>query len=339
MKHLKMCIDKLMEEKTLQNIAVKVVEGEHVLYEGYHSAEGYVDESTLFDMASVTKIVATTTLALMALDRGLFTLDDSVSGFFACGQEKEKITVQNLLTHTIGIGHKPLNVEGNSYENIGEQILKIPADIPIGSDVLYSCPAFILLGKILEKVFDKRLDVLFSELVCAPLGMESTCFCPKERNNIINHNSDEELRGVVNDYNCRFLGGVAGNAGVFSNMRDMSRYAQFLLRSGAPLISKETFERAVQNYTPAMAQDRGLGFLYVKERYAQTGGLFHAGSFGHCGHTGQSVFVHRESGLNMILLTDATASTIKKYGKSRYDEVKDMRRKIHGAIKKELEGF
>ena len=109
----------------------------------------------------------------------------------------------------MGVGHKALNKEGNSYENIAEKILDIPSDIPIGADVRYSCPGFILLGKILEKIFGMPLNECFNELVAKPLGLENTSFLPLNRRNAVNSNLDKEKCGIVNDYNCQFLGGVA----------------------------------------------------------------------------------------------------------------------------------
>ena len=209
--------------------------------------------------------------------------------------------------------------------------------IPVGSDVIYSCLAFILLGKILEKAYGKPLDVLLDELVCKPLCLNSTCFCPQSKTNIVNSNLDETQLGIVNDFNCQHLGGVAGNAGVFSNINDITDYVTMLIKKGYPIISKNTFEKATRNYTAKMAESRGLGYLYVDERYPQTGNLFPVGSIGHCGHTGQSVFVDLKSGLYVIILSDATISIEKKYGRSKYEEVMQMRTDIHNAIKKDFE--
>ncbi len=337
MKHLLSCIEKYAQQNTLQNIALGIGKEDHLIYETYFSKDGSINENTLFDMASVTKILCTTSLALIALDQGLLSLDSCVSDFFPCPPEKAQMTIYNLLTHTMGIGHKSLKAPHITYETVEKTILEIPSDTPIGSDVLYSCPGFILLGKILEKVFGGKLNILFEKFVCAPLSMNDTCFLPKERKNIINHNLDSEKCGIVNDYNCQHLGGVAGNAGVFSNIHDVTLYAKMMLAHGAPIISKETFTKAIQNHTSDMSEDRGLGYLYVTERYPQTGTLFPHGSFGHCGHTGQSVFVDPSSGLYVIILSDATLCSMKKHGKTRYEEVKQMRADMHRAIRQDLE--
>ena len=278
--------------------------------------------------------MATTSLALIAIDKGLLQLNDTVGKFYPT---EKGLTIKNLLTHTMGIGHKSLKKEGNTYENIAEKILDIPEDIPIGTDVLYSCPGFILLGKILEKIFCEPLNECFDKFVAAPLGLVNTSFLPQNKHNAVNANINESMRGVVNDYNCRYLGGVAGNAGLFSTISDVTKYVRFLQNRGRPLIEEKTFLSAVQNHTEGMSASRGLGFLYVDKRYEQTGGLFEDGAIGHCGHTGQSVFVDYRSGLYVIILSDATVSTVRKYGKVHIDEVKDMRTRLHKAIKCDLQ--
>ena len=261
---------KAVEFTGLKNLAVKVGLGANVLFEKYYSSEfsgEKFNETTLFDMASVTKAAATTLIALYALDTGKIQLTDPLSKYFVCGNDKKNITVQNLLTHTFGYGYKSLVRQGITYENVAQEILEIPLDIPAGRNVLYSCPAFILLGKILEKVFEDRLDRLFDRLIAAPLSLENTCFLPKIRlkstKNIVNSNLEEEKRGVVNDYNAQFLGGVAGNAGLFSNMRDMTKLVRFLQNKGKGLIGEATFVAAIKNYTEGMNESRALGFLYV----------------------------------------------------------------------------
>ncbi len=322
-------INLLLEEKSAEHIAVRVGRGDEILYETFRGA----NSETLFDMASVTKIMVTTSLCLIAMDRGLLSVEDNVSDFF---ETNKPLKIKNLLTHTIGFGYKELFAKYEDNQNIAEKILQIPEDIPINSDVIYSCPAFILLGKILEKVFDMPLDKAFDTIVAKKLDLKSTCFNPRERDNIVNANLDEKMLGIVNDNNCRFLGGVAGNAGLFSNISDITKYVKMVLNCGYPLFNKETFEMAVKNYTVKMKESRALGFLYVDDRYKQTGKLFSGGAIGHCGHTGQSVFMDYRSGLYVIILSDFTLSTIKKYGREAYDEVKKARERLHNAILSDL---
>ena len=334
---LQQYVDALFERGETRNLALRVGYGNEIVIQLIKSADDpALDADTLFDMASVTKIMVTTSLALIAIDRGLLSPADKVSRFFPVPEDKRELSVRHLLIHTMGIGHKPLYKSEPSYDRVAEHVLDIPSDIDIGSQVRYSCPGFILLGKIVEQVFGDRLDRLFSNLVATPLGMSASCFLPETSRHMVNANKTEEEKGLVNDLNCRTLGGIAGNAGLFSTLDDTSRFARMMLDMGAPLISERTFTAAVRNYTDGMSENRGLGFLYVGESYAQTGGLFPVGSFGHCGHTGQSVFVHPESGLYAVILSDATASMVKKYGKENYEGVKQMRHDLHAAIKKDL---
>ena len=134
MKHLEQSVDALFQGKLLQNIAVRVTMGDKPVFDFFRSAPEYapVTSKTLFDMASVTKIIVTTPLALMALERGEFTLDTPASSFFP-GETRTDITIRHLLTHTMGIGHKPLNIPGNTYDNIVSYIFSIPADVPVGT--------------------------------------------------------------------------------------------------------------------------------------------------------------------------------------------------------------
>jgi len=331
MKHTEHVVNRLKEEGLLQNIAIRVGRYDAVLGEWY--SEG-IDSKTLFDMASVTKIMATTTLALLAIDAGELKTTDPISKFFPVPQRYEPLTVWHLLTHTSGIGGRDLRGEGITYRNIAAHILSLEGGL-VGSEVVYSCPSFILLGKVLETVYQKPLDVLFREKIAQPLGMTRSGFCPgKAADNLVNSNLEHEKRGMVNDYNCQFLGGVAGNAGLFSNVEEITLYVRTLLNT--PFLSKTVLDAAARNHTPGMAEARGLGFVYVDERYRQTGTLFPVGTIGHCGHTGQSVFFNRESGCYAIILSDATISTTKKYGSEHYDEVIQIRETLHNAIKEDL---
>jgi CubicO group peptidase (beta-lactamase class C family) len=328
-------VERLFSEGTVSSVALKVGRYGDVLFEKYASKDKNINENTLFDMASVTKIICTTTLALEAMDEGILDPSDSVGRFFDLPSDKKELTVGHLLTHTMGYGHKSLNKDHVNQDNVADYILNIPCDESIGSKVIYSCPAFILLGKILEKLYQKPLDIIFKDKVTVPLKMSSTGFGGRGEN-LVNSNISPDMAGIVNDYNCRHLGGVCGNAGVFSCMKDLSLYVSMLLSRGADIISRETFEKAVKNYTEGKGDSRGLGFLIADENYAQASGLFAPRGFGHCGHTGQSLFVDPDTGLWVIILSDATVSTVKKYGKENYAEVKQMRSDIHRAIAEDI---
>lgn len=334
MKNTEKSVELLKREGLISNIAIRVGKYSDVIGEVYSDG---IDERTLFDMASVTKVIVTTTLSLIAIDERKLNITDKISKYFNVPDWYSELTIFNLLTHTMGIGHRNLTDKNNSYDNIAEYILSLKGN-EVGSNVTYSCPAFILLGKILEKIYGEKLNVIFNKKVALPLGLKKSVFCPDNSlyDNMVNSNAEDEKIGIVNDYNCQYLGCVAGNAGLFSNVEDITAYVNMLLNNGKNLISKSVLEKATQNYTSDMSESRGLGFLYVDERYKQTGELFSVGSIGHCGHTGQSVFLNLESGLYAIILSDATISTVKKYGSERYNEVIKMRENLHNAIKTDL---
>lgn len=328
------------DNKLVSNIAIKIGKDSDVLYEIYRSENTDLTETTLFDIASVTKIMATTLLTFIAIEEKLLFYDTFVAEVFPQTPEHFKeLKISHLLTHTMGIGHINLCKSENNYDNIQDYILNLNGN-PIGTNVEYSCPAFILLGKIIEKLYGKRLDVLFEEKIAIPLKLKCTSYNPLKKGykDFVNSNASDNDKGLVNDYNCRFLGGIAGNAGLFSCIKDITTFVRMLINGGVPLISKQTLEFALKNYTPKMSESRAMGFLCANEKYSQTGKLFNdENSFGHCGHTGQSVFFNRKSGLYVIILSDATLSTVKKYGAERYDEVIKLREEIHNAIKKDLE--
>lgn len=339
MKNTELYLQKILADKTVNNIAIKVGKKDEVIYETYRSNLIDINENTLFDMASVSKILSPTVIALIALDKGLISLDTKLSEYFEIAKDKENLTLYNLLTHTMGFGHKGLNLPEVNYENVAEHILSIPCDFAVGSRYEYSCPGFILLGKLLEKVFGKKLDELFKELVAKPLGMENSGYLPKDISNLVQSNYWEKWQGLPNDYNCRHLGGIAGNAGIFSNMKDLTAYAKMLIAKGAPLMKEETFNSAAKNYTADMELSRGLGFVYCDEKFSQTAALFKSGSIGHCGHTGQSLFVDTKTGFYVIVLSDATyLNELRRGGREDYNEIMKFREELHGFIKMDLEG-
>lgn len=338
MKHIEEKISQLLEGNAFSNMAVRIGQGNQIKWETYQSSERSLTKHSLFDMASCTKIMVTTPLALLALDRGLIRLSTKVSEFFPVPDDKRDLTIFHLLTHMMGYGHAELFAPDLEYPYVQEKILSIPCNVPVGTKVQYSCPGFILLGRILEQVFGMPLEACFSRLIAQILEMNESTFHPDPQKTV-NSNLAEENRGIVNDYNSRYLGGVCGNAGLFSCMNDVGKYVQWLIRHGQPLISEEVFEKAIKNQTLGMNEARGLGFVYVESSYQQTGDLFPNGSIGHCGHTGQSIFLDPATGLYVIILSDMTIHAVKKYGSvpGHYEKVKQMRKELHQAILYDLQ--
>lgn len=276
------------------------------------------DETTLYDLASLTKVTATTMIALRLVEQGVIRLADRVGDFFpGTLVDKREITLGQLLTHTGGFpAHFFLWDEASSGARGAEAILAHPLAAAPGSTVIYSCMGFILLGKILEKAAGMPLDQLAAHLVFEPLGMQDTGFCPNGANlapTERNPASGQWLRGQVHDENARFMDGVAGNAGLFSSLRDMSRFGQMLAGGGSlegrRFLSPALFRAMLRCRTEGMNQRRALGFQLSGQDAAFMGDLVSPLAFGHTGFTGTSLLVEPEQDLYVVLLTNRVHPT------------------------------
>jgi CubicO group peptidase (beta-lactamase class C family) len=267
------------------------------------------DLFTRYDLASMTKIIAPTMLTLMALEKGLLALDDTLSRFFDTPNDKADISIYHLMTHTSGITpHFLLEKVCKEPSEVCRTILRQPLDGPPGQMPRYSCMGYILLGFILEKVYGKPLNTLARELVLAPLCMEHTGYCPIGENIAATETDTATgipLKGIVHDENARFMKGVSANAGLFSDLGDVMRYAKMLASGGAPILNPATLRLAISDRTPEHAVHRGLGFHVSGGPGSFIGDLFPAVSFGHTGFTGTSIAVDPETGLYAVLLTNA----------------------------------
>lgn len=305
-----------------------------------------VNEYTYFDIASMGKVLITSTLALQAISRGKLSLDNTISDFFKnAPDDKRNITIKQLLTHTSGIIRHPITKQAAEKGNdgIAEEMLSHPLAYAPDTDYIYSCNGMILLGFILEKIYNKSLEEIYNENIAKPLELKRTAFeigldeenaavcyrCPRTQAPYV---------GRFDDENVSIMGKTAGSGGQQSCIYDIQRFINAVLAKDELLYQKEFFELAEQNYTPAFSEGRGLGYLVVNEKYRQTGELFPVGSFGHCGHTGQCFFINREKNLYVIILTNATRffnmnNDFKGYD---YGEIMKLREEIHNAIADDL---
>lgn len=289
-----------------------------------------VNGETLYDMASLTKILAPTMLAFRAMDDGLLTLDDTVGRFFDAPADKSDITVRMLMTHTSGIApHFHLSEHAADPGDALRAILEYPLEGTPGDTPRYTCMGYILFAKMLEKLLGDRLDILAREMVFDPLGMSHTRYLPTGTNiaaTEIDRSTGKALCGVVHDENARFLGGISGNAGVFSNIYDMARFTGMLAQGGAGYISRGVLNAAIRNRTPGFDVHRGLGFHLGGTEQNYLGDLFPPESFGHTGFTGTSIAIDPTTGFYAVLLTNRVHPT--------RDNLKLMRfrRAFHNAV-------
>ena len=269
---------------------------------------------TIFDVASLTKVVATTTAVMMLVEDGRIRLTDRVSdyipGFDQYG--KGRITVRHLLTHVSGL--RPdldlgVTFDGGAAEAIRQATLEVPV-APPNERFIYSDIGFFLLGHIVEVVSKQRLDVFLQSRVFGPLGMTDTAFLPAASfaGRIAPTEACEPmawpcgtpaaqmLRGVVHDPTARRMLGVAGHAGLFSTGEDLATYARMVLAggtwNGTRVLSPLTVAKMTRPSTPAaMTAVRGLGWDIDTSFSGNRGELLPVGSFGHTGFTGTSLWI------------------------------------------------
>lgn len=279
----------------------------------YPTAES-ANLSTRFDMASMTKILVTTTVTLRFLEMGLLHLHDKIGDFFQDAGEFSSVTIVQLLTHSGGfVPYLNLKHICRSKDEVLSSILSSAPICKPGTQVFYSCMGFIVLGKILEKVGQISLDCLAQSLVFTPLHMDHTSYCPSGSNFAATEMSDNScFYGVVHDENARFMDGISGNAGVFSDLHDMTIFASMLASGGyhhgETFLQSATLNQAIKCYTEGLEQRRGLGF------HLQSPGSFHGKYaerqyYGHTGFTGTSLLVDPHTGLYIVLLSNRVHPT------------------------------
>jgi len=268
---------------------------------------------TIFDLASLTKVVATTTAVMQLVERGKIRLNDPVAKYIAefAQNDKEDITVRELLTHFSGL---PEDLDQKQPWEGREATLRMVYEtkpiFPPGARFLYSDINFITLGALAEKVAETTLDKYCAANIFAPLKMTHTRFLPPAawRSKIAPTQYDEHdrmLRGVVHDPTARRMGGVAGNAGLFSTADDLSKFAQALL-IGSPVLSPLSVEKMSTPQQPVDSEVlRGLGWDIDSPFSSNRGVLLPVGSFGHTGFTGTSLWIDPTTRTFIIILTNA----------------------------------
>ena len=301
-----------------------------------------VNEQTYFDVASCGKILVTTPLVLQAIDEEKISLDTTLGNLFDdVPADKKDITIKHLLTHTSGI-IRHLYIHSDR-EQLTKEILARPLAYKTGTDYIYSCSGMVLAGFILEKIYNESLENLFEKRIKNPLGYEKSRFniSVNEENAAVCYSSEtvEGLSSPWDDYNIRVMKTAAGSGGQFFTLADIKKFTKAVLEKDERLYSAKWFDIAEQEHSPKCAQNsRGLGWLYVDEKYMQTGNLFPKGSFGHCGHCGQSIFFNRQKDMCVVILTNATRFLNKRNNFKGYDYnvICEMRRNIHNEIFRDL---
>ncbi|HTD70160.1 MAG TPA: serine hydrolase domain-containing protein [Gemmatimonadales bacterium] len=291
----------------------------HLTWSGSSAA---VDpDSTMYDLASLTKVIATATSLMLLVERGQVRLDEPVSTYIAelKGPQTAPITVRQLLTHTSGLRADLPEPELKAIRDSAALMARVLRETPRvtpGTRVIYSDLNAILLGEVVRRVTGESLDAFVAREVFVPLGLHQTMFRPpsRMRGRIAPTGMwrGHPVAGIVNDGSAFRLRGVSGNAGVFSTAADVAQFAQFVLRGGTTRDGRLLREETVRLFTSkatafgARTEARALGWQAVPtgESVSSAGTLFGPRSYGHTGWTGTSLWIDPDRDLFVVLLTN-----------------------------------
>ena len=303
----------------------------------YDAASLEPNIATLFDIASVTKVLATTTMAMVMYERGLLDLDVpliSILGEFS-GEDprRDEVTVRMLLAHSSGLpAYEKLFLRARTRDQLLEAAFTTPLANDPGSHAEYSDIGFILLGVALERLADESLDRFCQREIFGPLGLTHTTFNPApELRAWIPPTADDQtfrhriVQGEVQDENASVMGGVAGHAGLFSTAQDLAILAHILLQGGSPILRPETISLFTERQSAPEGTSRALGWD-TPSSPSQSGMHFSPSSYGHLGYTGTSLWIDPDRQLSVTLLTNRTWPDCKNQA------IKRVRPKFHDAV-------
>ncbi len=303
-----------------------------------------VGPETIYDLASLTKVVATTAMAMLLFERGELDLEarivDLLSEKFATGDERRKqITLRMLLAHSSGLP---------AYERLFEtaktrdELIHSAMTTQLASDPMtraeYSDIGFILVGEILSKIANEPLDSFCRHEVFGPLEMNETGYLPSAElvERIPPTVKDESfrhkiIRGEVHDENAWVMGGISGHAGVFGTAYDVALFGLCMLRLGSPILKPQTVNKFTQRENAPPGTSRALGWD-TPSQPSQSGRYFSPRSFGHLGYTGTSLWCDPSRQLSVTLLTNRV------WPECQSQAIKEVRPRFHDAIVEALEG-
>ncbi len=345
-------LDRAVAEKAFPGGVLAVGHGGELIVHAF-GAQTYdakapaVLADTIYDLASLTKPVVTTTAIAMLVAANRMQLDAPVERFLpewekapdAAGWRK-KVTVRHLLLHTSGLpAWQQYFAAAKGKKEILAKALAEPLVVEPGTKIEYSDIGFILLGEIVERVSGKTLDQFARERILAPLGMSDAQFNPPKnlRARIAPTEYDTTFRkrlvlGEVHDQNAWTMGGVAGDAGLFSTVADLAAFCQMMLNGGQYAHQRLLSRSTIAQFTKAVKVgeiSRTLGWDVPSEQ-SQSGKYFSAKSYGHLGYTGTSIWIDPEKELFVILLTNRV------HPSADNEKIKNVRPAVHDAVMEAL---
>jgi CubicO group peptidase (beta-lactamase class C family) len=315
-------VEKAISDGKAPGAVVLIGNRERVIYRrafGYRSLEPekiLMTTDTIFDLASLTKVVATTTAIMQLVEKGKLRLDNPAARYWPAFEKNGKghITVRQLLTHYSGL--RPalsLKPEWSGYKTAREKIVAERPLYPPGKIYIYSDINFDILGEIVRRVSGRSLDEYCSKFIFKPLKMKDTLFMPSailhRRIAPTQYHKRKMLCGYVHDPVCYNMGGVSGHAGLFSTADDLSLFAQMLLNKGSmkdvKILEPQTIEQMSVPQSPLNKPKlHGLGWDIEAPLSSNRNELFPVGSYGHLGYTGTSIWIDPVTETFIIILTN-----------------------------------
>ena len=329
-------------------------DGEIFIHEafGYHTYDKKekVTRGDIYDLASITKVIATTSSVMLLVDQNKISLDDKVIKYLPefkgrqknYFKQKSNTTIRHLITHTAGLPpFKEYFKMNKPIETILDSVMNTEPKYELEKNTIYSDIGIIALGKVVEAVTQTSLDIFTDSLIFNPLGMNSTYFnppksrikriVPTEFSKVYN----KTIHGFVHDENALILGGVAGHAGLFSTARDLATFSQMMLNNGIygwkRIFKSETVNLFTSRANLLKGSSRALGWD-TPEGKASGGVYISDSSFGHTGFTGTSLWIDPEHKVFVILLSNAVNPN-RSYKDPNYY---NYRQKIHSDVYKAL---
>ncbi|HEV2444534.1 MAG TPA: serine hydrolase domain-containing protein, partial [Candidatus Sulfopaludibacter sp.] len=323
-------IDEAIAQNRLPGAVLLVGHNGQVVYQKAYGHRALVPRQeamtldTVFDLASLTKVIATTSSMMKLFEQGRFRLNDKVTDYIPEFQNgKSDITIRNLFTHFSGLRPDvPLEQPWSGYDTGIRLACTDPPAGPPGARFVYSDINFELLGEIVHRLSGQTLAEYARQNIFLPLGMKETMFQPPA--SLVPRIAPTErepkdglpLRGVVHDPTARRMGGIAGHAGLFSTAADLSRFAQMMLNGGElegvrvfdPLTAQKFTEPQSPPDQPIL---RGLGWDIDSPYSSNRGELFPIGSYGHTGFTGTSIWIDPSTKTYVILLANSVHPTLR----------------------------
>ena len=294
------------------------------------------DLDTLYDLASLTKVVATTPMILKLIQEKYISYDTPIQ-YILPDFKNNNITVFHLLTHTSGL---PADFDWSMNEDkrkIVQRICQYSHQVIPGKEVIYSDLGYIILGEIIEIITQQSLQQVLDKEIFKPLEMTHTCFCPSDIEKCAPTEyslyAHRMLRGEVHDHKAWMMGGIAGHAGLFSHIQDLEHYAQMILNNGKyknqTFLNKRHIDNMFTNFSPENQIPRGIGFL-TYTTHSLFSSLNSKKTIAHTGFTGTSLLIDLENQIAIILLSNRVHPTREN------KKILDWRKEFHEFVIKYL---